>query len=86
MSFEERFDDESKKFRESKNQIINKRSQKINLIKEVKKVIADLMKNKIEQIKKILLRVIEMLKVDLKENIESFSKLIRTLNRIKNRF
>ena len=52
MSFEKRFDDESKKFRRDKNQNINKQNQKINLIKEVKKVIADLMKNKIEQIKK----------------------------------
>ena len=86
MSFEERFDDESKKFRKSKSQIINKRSQKINLIKEVKKVIVDLMKSEIEQIKKILLRMIEMLKTDLKKNIESFSKLARTLNRIKNKF
>ena len=86
MSFEERFDDESKKFRKDKSQIINKRSQKINLIKKVKKVIADLIKSEIEQIKKFLLRMIEMLKADLKENIESFSKLIRTLNRIKNKF
>ena len=27
-----------------------------------------------------------MLKVDLKENVENSSKLIRTLNRIKNKF
>ena len=80
MSFKERFDDESKKFRGGKSQIINKRSQKINLVKKVKKVIADLMKRKIEQIKRILLIVIEMLKTDLKENIENSSKLIRTLN------
>ena len=86
MSFEERFDDESKKFRKNKSQIINKRNQKINLIKEVKEVIADLMKNEIEQIKRILLRVIEILKADLKENIENSSKLIRTLNRIKSKF
>ena len=86
MSFEERFDDESKKFRRDKSQIINKRNQKINLIKEVKEVIADLMKNEIEQIKRILLRVIEILKADLKENIENSSKLIRTLNRIESRF
>ena len=85
MSFEKRFDDESKKFRRDKSQIINKRSQKINLVKKVKEVIADLMKNEIEQIKRILLRMIEMLKTDLKKDIESFSKLIRTLNRIKNR-
>ena len=86
MSFEERFDDESKKFRKNKSQIINKRNQKINLIKEVKEVIVDLMKNEIEQIEKILLRIIEILKVDLKENIENSSKLARTLNRIKSRF
>ena len=86
MSFEERFDDESKEFRRGKSQIINKRSQKINLIKEIKEVIADLMKSEIEQIERILLRMIEMLKTDLKEDIESFSKLIRTLNRIENKF
>ena len=49
-------------------------------------MIADLMKNEIEQIKKILLRMIEILKADLKENIENSSKLVRTLNRIKSRF
>ena len=86
MSFEERFDDESKKFRRDKSQIINKRDQKISLVKKVKKVIADLMKSEIEQIKKILMKVIEMLEVDLKENVENSSKLIRTLNRIKNKF
>ena len=86
MSFEERFDDESKKFRRDKSQIINKRNQKINLVKEVKEVIADLMKSEIEQIERILLKMIEILKVDLKEDIENSSKLIRTLNRIKSRF
>ena len=86
MSFEKRFDDESKKFRESKSQIINKRDQKISLVKEIKEVIVDLMKNEIEQIKKILLRMIEMLKVDLKEDVENSSKLVRTLNRIENKF
>ena len=30
--------------------------------------------------------MIEMLKADLKENIENLSKLIRTQNRIENRF
>ena len=86
MSFEERFDDEPKKFREGKSQIINKRNQKINLVKEVKEVIADLMKSEIEQIEKILLRMIEILKADLKKDIENSSKLVRTLNRIKSRF
>ena len=86
MLFEERFDDESKKFRKNKSQIINKRNQKISLIKEAKKVIADLMKSEIEQIKEILLKMIEMLKVDLKKDVENSSKLIRTLNRIENKF
>ena len=36
--------------------------------------------------KKILQRIIEMLKVNFKENVENSSKLIRTLNRIENRF
>ena len=85
MSFEKRSDDESKKFRESKSQIINKRNQKINLVKEVKEMIADLMKSEIEQIERILLRVIEILKADLKEDIENSSKLARTLNRIESR-
>ena len=85
MLFEGRFDDESKEFRRDKSQIINKRNQKISLIKEVKEMIADLMKNEIEQIKKILLRMIEILKFNLKENVENSSKLVRTLNRIENR-
>ena len=49
-------------------------------------MIADLMKNKIEQIKKILSRIIEMLKTNLKENVENSSKLVWTLNRIENKF
>ena len=48
-------------------------------------MIADLMKNEIEQIEEILMKMIEMLKVDLKENVENSSKLVRTLNRIENR-
>ena len=44
------------------------------------------MKSEIEQIKRILLKMIEMLKTDLKENIENSSKLVQTLNRIENRF
>ena len=62
------------------------RNQKQNLIKSVKKVIADLFENKIEQMKEILLKVIEMIKANLKENVENSSKLIRTLNRIESRF
>ena len=49
-------------------------------------MIADLMKNEIEQIERILLRMIEMLKADIKKDIENSSKLARTLNRIENRF
>ena len=85
MLFEERFDDESKKFRKNKSQIINKRNQKISLTKKVKEVIADLIKSEIEQKEKILLRVIKVLKVDLKKDVENSSKLVRTLNRTKNR-
>ena len=44
------------------------------------------MKSEIEQIKKISLKIIEMLKVDFKRNVKNSSKLARTLNRIKNRF
>ena len=86
MSFEKRFDDESKKFRKSQSQIINKRNQKISLVKKAKKVIADLMRNEIKQIEKILLKMIEMFKVDLKKNVENSSKLVSTLNRRENKF
>ena len=47
----------------------------MNLIKEIKEVIADLMKNKIEQIKRILLKIIEMLKVDLKKKHRKFVEI-----------
>ena len=86
MSFTKRFDDESKKFLRDKSQMLNMRNQKQNLIKSVKKVIVDLFENEIEQMKKILLKVIEMLKANLKENVENSSKLIRTLNRIESKF
>ena len=76
MSFRKRFDDKSKKFLKSKSQVLNMRKQKENLIKSAKKVIADLFKNKIEQIQEILLKMIEMLKANLKENVENSSKLI----------
>ena len=49
-------------------------------------MIADLMKSEIKQIKRILLKIIEVLKVDLKENVENSSKLVRTLNKIENKF
>ena len=49
-------------------------------------MIVDLFKNKIKQIKKILLKMIEMLKANLKKSVENSSKLIRTLNQIENRF
>ena len=61
------------------------RNSKQNLIKSVKEVIADLFESEIEQVKKILLKMIEMLKANLKENVENSSKLIRTLNRIESR-
>ena len=86
MSFTKRFDDESKKFLRDKSHMLNMRNQKQNLIKSVKEVIVDLLKNEIEQVKKILLKVIEMLKANLKENVENSSKLIRTLNRIESKF
>ena len=66
--------------------MLNMRNQKQNLIKSVKKVIADLFENEIEQMKEVLLRIIEMLKANLKENVENSSKLIRTLNRIESKF
>ena len=55
------------------------------MIKNTKKIIVDLTTNKIEQIEEILIKIIEMLKIDLKEKIENSSKLIQTLNRIENK-
>ena len=49
-------------------------------------MIVNSINNKIEQRKKILLKMIEMLKVDLKENVKNSSKLVRTLNCITNKF
>ena len=86
MLFAKRFDDKSKKFLKNKSQMFNMRDQKQNLIKNVKKVIVNLFKSKIEQIKEILLRVIEILKANLKENVENSSKLIQTLKQIESRF
>ena len=86
MLFKRRFDDESKKFRKNENQTITTRIQKTNLVKSVKEIVVSLIKNEIEQINKILLKMIEMLKANLKKNIEKQLKLIRTLNRIENKF
>ena len=85
MSFTKRFDDESKKFLRDKSQMLDMRNQKQNQIKSVKEVIVDLFESEIEQMKKILLKMIEMLKANLKENVENSSKLIRTLNRIESK-
>ena len=52
------------------------KNQKINFIKNVKKIIVNLTTNKVEQIEEILLKIIGMLKVNLEEKIENFSKLI----------
>ena len=43
-------------------------------------------KSEIEQMKEILLKVIEMLKANFKNNVENSSKLIRTLNQIESKF
>ena len=66
--------------------MFNMRNQKQNLIKSVKEVIVDLFESKIEQVKFFLLKMIEMLKTNLKKDVENSSKLIRTLNRIENKF
>ena len=66
--------------------MLNMQNQKQNLIKSVKKVIANLFENKIEQIKEILLKMIKLLKANLKESVENSSKLIQTLNRIESKF
>ena len=47
--------------------MLNMRNQKQNLIKSAKKVIVDLFENKIERMKKFLLKVIEILKANLKK-------------------
>ena len=39
-------------------------------------MIVDLFKNKIEQRKKVLLKMIEMLKTNLKENVKNLLRLI----------
>ena len=61
------------------------RNQKQNIIKSVKEMIVDLFENNIEQMKEIILKIIEMLEANLKENVENSSNLIRTLNRIESR-
>ena len=75
MSFVERFDDDSKNFRENLKQAFKLQNQKINLIKSAKKIILHLMTSDIKQIEKILMKIIEMLKIDLKKKIENSSKL-----------
>ena len=54
--------------------MLNMRNQKLNLIKSVKKVIVDLFKSEIEQIKKILLKMIEMLKMNLKKKTSKINR------------
>ena len=66
-------------------QAFKKQNQKINLIRSVKEIIANLMTSEIKQIERILLKVIERLKTDLKKDVENTSKLNRKLNRIENK-
>ena len=47
-------------------------------------MIADLMKSKIEQIKKILLKMIEMLKIDLKKKRRKFIEINSNIEFHKN--
>ena len=72
MSFTKRFDDKSKRFLKNKNQMFNMRNQKQNLIKSAKKVIVDLFESEIEQIKFFLLKMIEILKANLKKKRRKF--------------
>ena len=44
------------------------------------------MTSDVKQIKTILMKIIEMLKIDLKKKIEISSKLSQTLNKIESRF
>ena len=67
MSFTKRFDDESKNLRKNLKQAFKRQNQKIDLIKIVKEVFTNLMTNEIKQIERILLKVIEMLKTNLKK-------------------
>ena len=62
------------------------RNQKVDLIKNAKETIVTLTTSNVKQIKRILLKVIEMLKNNLRKKIDSQSKLSLTLNRIENRF
>ena len=68
MLFVKCFDDDSKNFRKNLKQTFKLQNQKINFIKSVKKVIANLMSNDVKQIEKILIKIIEMFKIDLKKN------------------
>ena len=51
----------------------------------MKEIIANLITNNMKHIERILIKIIEMWKVDLKK-IENSSKSNRTLNKIENRF
>ena len=86
MSFVERFDDDLKNFRKKLKQTLKLQNQKFNLIKSVKKIFVDLMTNDVKQIEKILIKIIKMLKIDLKKEIENSSNISQTLNKIESRF
>ena len=85
MSFTRRFGGESEDLRGDLEQAFKIQNQKIDLIRSVKEIVANLMTNDVKQIERILLKVIEMLKTDLKKDVKNTSKLSRTLNRIENR-
>ena len=85
MSFVKRFDDDSKDFRKNLKQTFKLQNQKINPIKSVKEVVAILITSDVKQIEKILIKIIEMLKIDLEKKIENSSKLNQTLNKIESR-
>ena len=74
LSFVKRFDDHSKNFRRNLKQTLKLQNHKIDFIKSVKKIIADVMTNNVKQIEKDLIRIIKMLKIDLKKEIEISSK------------
>ena len=85
MSFQKRFYDKSKKFRNNKRKKSVTRNQKTNLIQSVKKTVVNLTTNNVKQMKRILLKMIDMLKKNTKKKIENQSKLSLTLNQIENK-
>ena len=68
--FVKRFDDDSKNFRESLKQTFKLENKIRDFIKSVKAINANLVISNVKPIEDILIKVIEISKVDLKKEIE----------------